>query len=40
MVIVEDILKLFSKNLPKALPLFLKFSQAEENHDFFRIQRR
>jgi REP element-mobilizing transposase RayT len=34
MVIVEDILKLFSKNLSKALPLFMKFSQAEDNHDF------
>jgi len=31
MVIVEDILKLFSKNLSKALPLFLQFSQAEDN---------
>jgi REP element-mobilizing transposase RayT len=34
MVIVEDILKLFSKNLSKALPLFMQFSQAEDNHDF------
>jgi REP element-mobilizing transposase RayT len=34
MVIVEDILKLFSKNLSKALPLFMKFSQAGDNHDF------
>ncbi len=34
MVIVEDILKLFSKNLSKALPLFMKFSQAEDNYDF------
>lgn len=34
MVIIEDILKLFSKNLSKALPLFMKFSQAEDNHDF------
>lgn len=34
MVVVEDILKLFSKNLPKALPLFIEFSQAEDNHDF------
>jgi len=34
MVLVEDILKLFSKNLPKALPLFIEFSQVEDNHDF------
>jgi len=34
MVVVEDILKLFSKNLPKALPLFIEFSQTEDNHDF------
>jgi REP element-mobilizing transposase RayT len=34
MVIVEDILKLFSKNLSKTLLLFMQFSQAEDNHDF------
>ncbi len=30
----EDILKLFSKNLPKALSLFIEFPQKEDNYDF------
>jgi len=34
MIAIEDVLKLFSKNLPKALSLFIKFSQEEDNRDF------
>jgi len=34
LIVIEDVLKLFSKNLPKALSLFIEFSQEEDNHDF------
>jgi len=34
MIITEDVLRLFSKNLPKALSLFIKFSQEEDKRDF------
>ena len=34
MIATEDVLKLFSENLPKALSLFIKFSQEEDNRDF------
>jgi len=34
MIVTEDVLKLFSENLPKALSLFIKFSQEEDKRDF------
>jgi len=34
MIVTEDVLRLFSKNLPKALSLFIKFSQEEDKRDF------
>ena len=34
MIVTEDILRLFSENLPKALSLFIKFSQEEDKRDF------
>lgn len=34
MIVTEDVLRLFSENLPKALSLFIKFSQEEDKRDF------